>query len=764
MQYIYIAILWLVAVFLLYRVTNFKKMNTTQPIYFSVHVNACIVFAILCYSIALLVTSKKMALLVYGLFNIAFYGFAYTFLHYARVYARYEKFPGIIRLIYGILALYFIGAFIVNIKTERIFSVILSEDAFGNTYYMIGHMSATMVLYNIMFYAALGGSVAIFLIRGFTIAKIYRKKYTNLAILVIFAGFTDIFSDFLGVCFDFSLLIYAFVSLLIYYYSFEFVPRGLLKQLITYIMKYNDKGYIFYDMFGRCQYRNKKAEEFYQVAGGGAKRESALKKWLNGKNMQDIEETSWERIMEIDGVVRTYIITFRQLYDDKSNYLGSFFILEDVTEERAAYYDEWYQATHDELTGIYNREYFLEQAYKAVCEHPKEEYCILCSDVHDFKLINDLFGVEKGNEVLLACANVIRGAAKKGDVYGRIGSDRFAVCMPSSHFSDEKLERCRVALASLTVNENLADKFYFGIYENVGTDIPISVVCDRTIMAINKIKGNMQQHLVYYDEQYRKQVRYEQQMITDFNNSLRERNFHLYLLPYVNVDGEVNGAEALVRWFHPIKGLMMPQDFVPIFENTGIISRLDLYVWELACKQLRRWKQLGFEDLFISINISAKDFFYINVYETLTNMVEQHDINPNNLHLEITEIAVVQDFDNMLGILKKFREYGFRIYMDDFGNGYSSLNVLKDLPLDVIKIDMGFIQKSTKSEKSKKILNMIVSLSNKLGIDVIAEGVETSYQMEYINEIGCHTYQGYQFSKPISIQNFENRYFVKAYE
>ena len=208
----------------------------------------------------------------------------------------------------------------------------------------------------------------------------------------------------------------------------------------------------------------------------------------------------------------------------------------------------------------------------------------------------------------------------------------------------------------------------------------------------------------------------------------------------------------------------MPQDFVPIFENTGIISRLDLYVWELACKQLRRWKQLGFEDLFISINISAKDFFYINVYETLTNMVEQHDINPNNLHLEITEIAVVQDFDNMLGILKKFREYGFRIYMDDFGNGYSSLNVLKDLPLDVIKIDMGFIQKSTKSEKSKKILNMIVSLSNKLGIDVIAEGVETSYQMEYINEIGCHTYQGYQFSKPISIQNFENRYFVKAYE
>lgn len=736
-------------------------MDKSLTIIYSIHINACAVFGIVFYILALVCKNEKVALALYGAFNIACLGIAYSFLLYAQVYAKMKRIHPIIKILYGVAFVYYLVMFVANITHEYVYIVELKTDGLGNTFYAIGHTTPRFIAYYIVLYAAIGSAVLMFIIRSVTTAKIYRKKYSMLAFFVIAAGIADFINVLSGAALDFSILTYSLISMLLYYYAFDFVPSGLLKQFISYFVRNNEKGYIFYDIFGRCQYRNAKAEEIYQTVGQEVNREKALQGWLNGKEMQDIEEASWERTAELDGVKRTFVTSFKQLYDDKSNYLGSFFIIDDVTEERRAYYEEWYQATHDELTGLYNREYFMEQALKVISDNPDVEYSILCSDIHDFKMINDMFGVEKGNEVLLHSAKVIRDIVREGDVYGRIGSDRFAICMPSEHFIQSDLEGYIASIGRMSVQENFVDKVYYGIYENVGTDVPISVVCDRTIMAINKIKGNMQEHLIHYDEAYRKQVRNEQQMMNDFNVSLRERNFHLYLLPYVKENGEVGGAEALVRWLHPIHGMMMPQEFVPTFENTGLISRLDVYVWELACKQLRRWKEIGMEELYISINISSRDFFFLNVYETLTNLVEQHDINPNNLHLEITEVAVVQDFNNMLEIMKKLREYGFKIYMDDFGNGYSSLNVLKDLPIDAIKIDMDFIQKSSKSEKSKKILNMIVGLSNKVGIGVIAEGVETEDQMEYINEIGCHTYQGYQFSRPVTIKSFENKYLQK---
>lgn len=736
-------------------------MEKTLVIKYSVSLNIHAMIAVCAYICAIVVTKDTVALACYAVFNIACLGLGYLSMMYAQVYTKLNKVPMFIRVAYLAAVVYYIFLFIANIKSRNIYNVVWVSDGMGGEFYAMGEKKAGFLAYYIIVYFAIISAVVMLFIRGITTAKIYRRKYTMLVLATIFIGLIDMFNEILGIKLDFSVVLYALITSLMHYYAFDFVPRGLLKQFISYFVKSNEKGYIFYDMFGRCQYRNTKAVEIYSLLGGNVNREQSLQTWLNGKAMQDIEESSWEKTAEVNGVTRTYVTTFNQLYDDKSNYLGSFFIIDDVTDERCKYYEEWYKASHDELTGFYNREYFIEQATKLISEHSDENYCILCSDVYDFKMINDMYGIEKGNEILRYEADVIRNVVKEGDVYGRIGSDRFAICMPFSHFEESELKSYIENISPMSAHDYFLDKVYYGIYENVGTDIPISVVCDRTIMAINKIKGNMQEHLIHYDENYRKQVRNEQQMMNDFNVSLRERNFHLYLLPYVNSDGEVGGAEALVRWLHPIHGLMMPQEFVPAFENTGLISRLDIYVWELACRQLRRWKEIGFDDLYISINIAARDFYFLNVYETLTNLVEQHEINPRNLHLEITEIAVVQDINSMIGIMKQLRDYGFYIYMDDFGNGYSSLNVLKDLPIDAIKIDMEFIQKSSKSERSKKILNMIVNLSNKVGIGVIAEGVETSSQMEYIKEIGCHTYQGYQFSKPVTIKSFENRYLQK---
>lgn len=220
------------------------------------------------------------------------------------------------------------------------------------------------------------------------------------------------------------------------------------------------------------------------------------------------------------------------------------------------------------------------------------------------------------------------------------------------------------------------------------------------------------------------------------------------------------GAEALVRWQHPKRGLIFPGDFIEIFERTGLIYRLDRFVWELAVEKLAQWQKNGRDDLYISVNISTKDFCYMDVYKTITSLVEKYQIVPSTLKLEITETAIMTGTAGEIEIIEQFRKYGFEVEIDDFGSGYSSLNTLKDMDVDVLKIDMGFLRttKPEHLERSMKILNMIISLSKMLGLSVITEGVETQEQVVKLSQMGCGIYQGYYFSKPIPVSEFEERY------
>ena len=218
------------------------------------------------------------------------------------------------------------------------------------------------------------------------------------------------------------------------------------------------------------------------------------------------------------------------------------------------------------------------------------------------------------------------------------------------------------------------------------------------------------------------------------------------------------GGEALVRWIHPKKGAIAPGEFVPVFERNGLISDVDKYIWETACKQLRKWKNEGREDLYISVNISPRDFYFLNIFQVFTDLVKKYDIDPQNIKLEITETAIVMDFKRQLELISRLRRNGFVVEMDDFGSGYSSLNMLKDIHVDVLKIDMAFLKKAEDEERSKKILQMVIGLSKQLEMPVITEGVETKEQVKFLTEMGCDMFQGYYFAKPMSVLDFEKQY------
>ena len=300
-----------------------------------------------------------------------------------------------------------------------------------------------------------------------------------------------------------------------------------------------------------------------------------------------------------------------------------------------------------------------------------------------------------------------------------------------------------------------------GVYDIHNIEEPVSIMCDKANLASETIRTDYHSNIAYYDDNLLERSIEERRIIGEFERALVEQQFVMFLQPQVDENGAAHGAEALVRWQHPERGLLSPAVFIDVLERTGLIYKLDRYIWDKAAEKLGEWKKIGAEQYHISVNISTRDFYLVDVYETFVELVRKYDISPDNLKLEITETALMSDFKKNIEILKRLQDFGFKIEIDDFGSGYSSLNMLKDISADVLKIDRGFLRASENEIKGKDILESIIVLAKKLGMEVITEGVETEKQLVMLTKMGCKMFQGYYFSKPIPVSEFEEKYHVK---
>ncbi|MDE7113137.1 MAG: EAL domain-containing protein, partial [Acetatifactor sp.] len=356
------------------------------------------------------------------------------------------------------------------------------------------------------------------------------------------------------------------------------------------------------------------------------------------------------------GETHYFEVHFRFLLDDRGNYVGSFFAATDRTEAYRELEMERYSATHDYLTDIYNRERFFERVGELLKHEPEVKRVMVCIDVKDFKLVNDLFGEETGNRILKRIAGLMRRDASPDTLYARLEGDRFAMCMREEKFIEEQYTEYLEDLKKIVKSSVYRMHVHVGVYEIIDPTMSISVMCDKAFMAIRRIKENYQQIVAYYTREMGNIMQREKVMVGEFDRAISAGEFHMYLQPQVAVNGyDILGAEALVRWDHPVRGMISPAEFIPVFEKSGYITRLDRYVWEQACKQLRIWKDQGREDLHISVNISPKDFYLINIYDTFTSLVEHYGISPSNLKLEITETALMEEISKHMDLLGRLR-------------------------------------------------------------------------------------------------------------
>ena len=589
-------------------------------------------------------------------------------------------------------------------------------------------------------------------------SRFYSFRY-QVIFIALFSGFVlDLATVSSQSIYDLSTPIYGFMSMIIYYLTLSYVPNELIENTLSLIIKDMNSGIVCFDIHGRCIYCNDILRELYGIGHDYEEMEKEYRKWIQSIEENRKDSMKMETSIYQNGKKKYYEIVYKRTYDDKQNQVCDYFIFNDRTEDVVSLEHEKYRASHDILTGLLNKEQFYIETAKLIKENRDVKYCLVCSNIKDFKFVNELFGIEKGNEILKKQAEYMKNFIGEDSLAARLHADRFAMCMPRIRFDEDLINEAITGIQEAFKNSSFHMHIFVGVYDIHDVEERVSIMCDKANLASETIKNEYKSSVAYYTEHLLEKSIEERKIIGEFDRALDNEEFVMFLQPQVDVSGKPFGSEALVRWQHPDKGLLAPGVFIDVLEKTGFVYRLDRYMWDKAVKQLAEWKKRGINDYHISVNISTKDFYLIDVYETFVGLVEKYDIDPKLLKLEITETALMSDFNKNMVIIKRLQKYGFDIEIDDFGSGYSSLNMLKDISADVLKIDMGFLRASENEVKGQDILESIIGLANKLGMSVITEGVEKKTQVDMLYDMGCKMFQGYYFSKPIPVDEFEKKY------
>lgn len=447
------------------------------------------------------------------------------------------------------------------------------------------------------------------------------------------------------------------------------------------------------------------------------------------------------------------------------NYVASF---SDITQYKAAEEQIHQLAFYDPLTGLPNRRLLYDRLQQALAASARTNCygAILFIDLDNFKVINDTRGHDIGDLLLVEVARRLQGCVRLDDTVARLGGDEFVVMLDSlSDVKEQAVQQVEVVgqkvLQIFAPAFSLDGRLHYatpsiGISLFQDHDMSVDELLKRSDTAMYQAKQSGRNTICFFDPGMQAVLEERLALEADMRRALLEDEFKLYFQPQVNVSGRVIGAEVLLRWQHPTRGLVGPAQFIPLAEETGLIGPLGQWVLEAACRQLKRWESdLRISGLQLAVNVSARQFRQGTFVDEVSEALLMSGINPNRLKIELTESLVLENVEDTIAKMQKLKVIGVIFSMDDFGTGHSSLTYLKKLPLDQLKIDQSFVRDITKDPDDAVIVQTIVAMAKNLKLDVIAEGVETEEQRSFLERCGCPAYQGYLFGKPVPIDEFE---------
>ena len=409
----------------------------------------------------------------------------------------------------------------------------------------------------------------------------------------------------------------------------------------------------------------------------------------------------------------------------------------------------------DRLTDVYNKHIFLEYVERIDKYSANIKKDMIIFNINRFHLYKELYGAEEGNNILIYISNILKDIARDNEgIVARIQDDYFALYINHQEDYDAFLNHIHNELEEKYNISNLS--FRIGIYNNEKEDVETRI--DRAKLVCDEIRKSNNKFYNVYSESDQKNQLFKEKLNHDFNRAIANKEFKVYYQPKVTINKDeyvLSSFEALVRWIHPELGPVTPGMFIPLFEENGNIKILDRYVWREVASQIKIWKDKLNKTYPVSVNVSRVDMFDETIVDTLKDIITENKIDASDIYLEITESAYNNETDQIIEIINKLKNIGFKIEIDDFGSGYSSLNTLATLEFDVLKLDMKFVKDMFKNDKTLKMIGIVSDIAKYLNVTLIAEGVETIEQLNKLKEFKYDIVQGYYFSKPLPVEEVE---------
>ena len=409
----------------------------------------------------------------------------------------------------------------------------------------------------------------------------------------------------------------------------------------------------------------------------------------------------------------------------------------------------------DELTNLLSAPAFYQKAQKRLEENPQTAYDFIAVDISHFKLVNEIFGRTAGDHMLKGMALMLLSMEHAGEaLFARAGGDTFYIMAESSARVYETLERTLSGFfREYPLPVHVREKI--GVYNVQRRDIHVEQMCDRARLAMAEIHRRDEVRVAFYNQSLHDELIMSHDVADQTRRAMANGEFQLYLQKKVDMTtGETVGAEALIRWIHPEKGMIPPDQFIPHLEKEGCIYAVDQFIWEEACKILKRRREMGLKRLPVSVNVARNDLYEKDLCDTLEGLLQKYELEPRDLRLEIIERAYANDADTLFDVLSALQKKGFCIEMDDFGTGESSLAMVADMPVNIIKLDRRFVVAGQKDRRSREVIRFIINLVKTLDMEIIAEGVETREQAEFLLQMGCRFAQGYLYGRPEPAEAF----------
>ena len=442
--------------------------------------------------------------------------------------------------------------------------------------------------------------------------------------------------------------------------------------------------------------------------------------------------------------------------DEDNQRNNAFFLFTNIEYEIEAKENLTFLAMNDVLTRIPNLHTFTDQVKQLLEENPEEDFTMISMDLQQFRMVNKLFGYSEGDAVLRYVATKLQETIEAYDkgTYCRMSSDIFHAFFSTKEDLEQFLDVMQAGVKNYPLKYEM--KLYFGIYTPVQREESVESIIEHASYSLAEAKKNPLLNIQYYTEELSKKEYFEALVVAEMEQALKEKQFEVYYQPKCNlVEGRVIGAEALIRWNAPKSGFLSPGIFIPIFEKNGFVTELDYYVYDSVCSKIREWIDNGITPVPVSVNVSRCSLYAPELLERTLEIVAKYEIPHEYIEFEITESAFILEKPLLLNFTEGLRKEGFRVLIDDFGSGYSSLNSLKNMEVDELKIDIAFLPVSLSEVKSPVILEAVIDMAKRLGLETIAEGVETAEQITLLKSLGCERVQGYYFYRPMKVLEYE---------